>query len=291
MVVNRLPPKDQGYHVAAIIAAVQAARGGRSCFAHTDFHYEHRLASTNTWLFAHRPVAGKICIAETQVAGRGRQGKTWQDCVGGSLLLSIGWGEFASPPTALSLVSGIAVVRALAALGVGEVGLKWPNDIMLQGQKIGGILVEIRAPDSVIGIGLNVDLSVAVELRSPMTRPMRIGQPWSDLAACGYTIDRTQLAAQVIIEHETILTDYEQCGFASYVAEWNRWHACDGRTVMVKTAHRTRRGIADGVDASGRLQVRCGDEMVAAIAGEVTLLEDTPWVHGGDGHGRGHARA
>ena len=109
------------------------------------------------------PGQATVCVAEVQTAGRGRKGRSWVAPFGGSICLSLGWQFTESPPTlpALSLAIGIAVVRVLRRMGASAAGLKWPNDILWQGRKLAGILIEMRGESAgparvVIGLGLNV---------------------------------------------------------------------------------------------------------------------------------------
>src|SRR5688572_19193259 len=98
-----------------------------------------------------------LIAAEEQTAGRGRRGRRWHSARGAGITFSLG--RRIRRPTrelaVLSLVAGVAVARALHALGARSARLKWPNDLVLDGAKLGGILVETRNGRAVIGIGLN----------------------------------------------------------------------------------------------------------------------------------------
>ena len=106
-----------------------------------------------------------MLLAECQSAGRGRRGRTWVAAPGGAICLSLNWTFPAVPEDlgALGLVIGVCVLRSLQGLGVQGLQLKWPNDLLVQGKKLGGVLIELRAETAgpafvVIGIGLNVAL-------------------------------------------------------------------------------------------------------------------------------------
>jgi BirA family biotin operon repressor/biotin-[acetyl-CoA-carboxylase] ligase len=92
------------------------------------------------------PGTAHVCVAEIQNAGRGRRGRSWVAPFGCAICMSLGWQFGEAPPTfsALSLAVGVAAVRALRRLGIDGVGLKWPNDLMWQQRKLGGILIEMR---------------------------------------------------------------------------------------------------------------------------------------------------
>src|SRR5262252_3570786 len=131
--------------------------------------------------------SGSVVACEHQSAGRGRRGNRWFSAVGGSLAFSLLW-RFAQGPGALSglsLAIAVLAARALEREGIAGVQLKWPNDLVWRGRKLGGILVEVsgeaQGPSAVvIGVGLNVRLD-------PLERG-RIGQPAADLAACGAAV-------------------------------------------------------------------------------------------------------
>ena len=92
------------------------------------------------------PGKAQICVAELQSAGRGRRGRVWLAPFGSGICMSLGW-QFAEPPptfSALGLAVGVAAVGALQRCGVEGVGLKWPNDLVWQHRKLGGILIEMR---------------------------------------------------------------------------------------------------------------------------------------------------
>ncbi|HEY4210646.1 MAG TPA: biotin--[acetyl-CoA-carboxylase] ligase [Steroidobacteraceae bacterium] len=126
------------------------------------------VGSTNTMLLERQnPTFGscEVFLTEYQTAGRGRRGRTWVAPLGGSICLSLSWTFREVPPdlSALGLVIGVCSVRALGLLGVPGVRLKWPNDILVEDRKLGGILIELRAESAgpacvVIGVGLNVAL-------------------------------------------------------------------------------------------------------------------------------------
>ena len=113
------------------------------------------------------------CLCEHQLAGRGRRGRVWEDGTGRDLCLSLLWrfGAGEARAQGLSLGVGVAVARALESTGASGIGLKWPNDIVWQDWKLGGILIEgsVSGRDwvVVIGVGVNVHPAVEPDLRVP----------------------------------------------------------------------------------------------------------------------------
>jgi len=196
-----------------------------------------------------------ICLAEMQTAGRGRRGREWVSPLGGNVYFSLlkrfgaGMGALAG----LSLVAGIALVQTLADCGVTRVGLKWPNDVLADGRKLAGILVELGGEflgpcHAVIGIGINVRLPHAA----------RIGQPSIDLASlCGASLpSRNLLIARLLTRLVAALDRFERDGFAPFRREFARHDLLAERTVRVQTPNGVREGTAAGVDDRGALCVR-----------------------------------
>src|SRR5690606_2169756 len=142
----RLPHAVDLFDRVAIETAASAR--ARQALVRTDVLLD--VDSTNRFVMEiEEPLeAGRaqLCVAELQNAGRGRRGRSWTAPFGGSLCMTLGWQFAEAPPTftALSLAVGVAVVKALRSLGASEVALKWPNDLIWHGRKLGGILIEMR---------------------------------------------------------------------------------------------------------------------------------------------------
>src|SRR5262249_8250068 len=141
----------------------------------------------------------EVFLAEYQTAGRGRRGRVWMAPPGGAICLSLSW-TFREVPAdlgALSLVIGVCSLRALGGLGVESARLKWPNDLLVEDRKLGGILIELRAESAgpacvVIGVGLNVSLG------APLLESIeKTGIPATDLASAGLSrpMSRNEIAA------------------------------------------------------------------------------------------------
>jgi BirA family transcriptional regulator, biotin operon repressor / biotin---[acetyl-CoA-carboxylase] ligase len=211
---------------------------------------------------------GYCCVAEQQTAGRGRRGRQWLSPFARNLYLSLVW-EFQNGAAALeglSLSVGVAVLRAVKSLGVEGVSLKWPNDILLDGKKLAGILLEMQGDPSglcqvIIGVGLNLDLQ-RVDTAS-------ITQPWADLS--GFGLSRNQLLASILVELHQVMAEFAVAGFAGHREEWCASDAYAGRLVAVQLGDNWVSGIAKGVDSGGGLVVDVEGECRTFHGGEVTL--------------------
>jgi BirA family biotin operon repressor/biotin-[acetyl-CoA-carboxylase] ligase len=211
--------------------------------------------STNTRLAARAAAGaptGTVLACELQRAGRGRRGASWYAGLGTSLTFSALWrfDRGAAGLGGLSLAVGVACIRAFRALGVDEVALKWPNDLVRGGGKLGGILVELvgnarGATAAVIGIGVNV--------RVPEGARRAIGQPVADLASASAP-SRNVLLGELLAALAEALPVFAQEGFGAFRAEWLRHHAYHGRPVRVLVPpHRAVEGVATDVAEDGAL--------------------------------------
>ncbi len=219
-------------------------------------------------------IQGIAWLAEYQKRGRGRRGGTWLAPPGSGLCLSLGW-RFDTPPasmSALSLVVGIAVVRALTRMGASDVALKWPNDVYFDGRKLAGILIEMRSEFGgpctvVIGIGINIALSADARAR--------IDALATDVAAaCGSAPSRNTAAAVIFDELVIVLQDFEHAGFDAYTDEWQRHDLLAGRRIRVEVPERIVSGIARGVGADGTLLVEHSGRTEAFLAGHIVMESD-----------------
>lgn len=235
------------------------------------------IDSTNEVLLAAPALpAGRMdaCLAEFQTRGRGRRGRSWLAPFASGLCLSLSWTFRETPPqlSALSLAVGVGVLRALRALGVSGVGLKWPNDLLHALRKLGGILIELRAEAAgpafvVIGLGLNVALPDAA--RAQVAASGLAVASLDDF--CVAVPSRSRLAAAVIGELERVLTEFEVRGFAPFADEWRTADALASRPAFVMQGETRVDGLARGIDEDGALLLEVAGSNRRFVSGEVSL--------------------
>ena len=224
----------------------------------------------------------RLLAAELQRAGRGRQGRGWQSSPGASLTVSYaltiarGIGALSG----LSLVCGLAVRDVLAARGVAA-QLKWPNDVLIDGRKVAGVLIEAHPLDgeaslAVIGVGINVAPSAT---REPgLDLAARAGMNATDLTGAGAPhVDRNLLATDLASALAVRLARFTADGFGAFQSEWNEAHAFRDLPVdLIEAGRALSSGIARGVDAMGRLLLDTPGGTHAILAGDVSLRARTP---------------
>lgn len=236
------------------------------------------VASTNRYIAEnamHRPGRGQVCLSEVQTAGRGRRGRSWVAPFGSGICLSIGWQFAAAPPTfaALSLAVGVAVVKALQRFGV-RAGVKWPNDLIWQQRKLGGVLIEMRGESAgqaqvVIGIGLNIKMPAAIRIALAEQQSVLIADVHEMLR--DRTPTRNQLAAALVDEVIGMLQTFASRGFEPFIEDWRRLDALCGAAVKVISGTATIFGTARGVDQEGTLLLDVGGKIQRFVSGEVSL--------------------
>jgi len=228
-----------------------------------------RCGSTNSVLLAEkgleRPV---LLLADEQTAGRGRRGRRWHAAPGEGLTfsLAVALHRPLRELAALPLVAGVAVARALHALGVGRAALKWPNDIVVAGAKLGGVLVETKSlggsTKAVIGVGIN--LRGAAALRSRLRREVAALEQF-------VAVPEPALVAGAIGDALLeALGAFEAHGLEEIRSEWQRLDAHAGQKLRVRLADgRVVTGIASGLEADGALRLATRAGVRAVRSGRV----------------------
>ncbi|MEO7775694.1 MAG: biotin--[acetyl-CoA-carboxylase] ligase [Steroidobacteraceae bacterium] len=236
-----------------------------------------RIASTNAELLERgglAPGSFDYSVTECQTAGRGRRGRRWLAPPGGAVCLSIAWAFESLPAEAgtLSLAIGVCVLRALGAMGHADAWLKWPNDLLAQGGKLAGILIELRSEAGgpahvVIGIGINLQLGDVLREQVAAT-----GTRATSLQSLGFDLTRrNELVAHLIAECVAGLQVFEREGFAPFAAQWSQSDALLGEMVTVTGVDGPTQGVARGIDAAGALLVETQGSLRKFRSGDVSV--------------------
>lgn len=216
--------------------------------------------------------SGYVVVAEQQLAGRGRRGRKWVSPYGCNIYCSVVW-QFqggAASLEGLSLAVGVAVARALGAVGVEGAQLKWPNDVLWGGGKLAGILLEMIGDAAghcqvVIGIGINVSMA-----KGPATK--EIDQSWTDVStAAGCVVSRNLVLAHLLSELLPMLVEFEKSGFAAFRQAWSALDSMSGREVCLQLGAQTIVGKAAGVGDNGALAIDTENGRQWFQGGEVSL--------------------
>ena len=218
----------------------------------------------------------QLCVAELQNAGRGRRGRSWTAPFGSGICMSVGW-QFAEPPptfSALSLAVGVAVVGALRKLGAADVGLKWPNDLIWNGRKLGGILIEMRGETEgpaqvVIGIGINVRMPAAIRVHLAEQQAALIADVHEVMR--DRTPHRSVIVGSLMSELVAMLRTFALQGFEPFRETWQSLDTFANAPVKVINGSQSTLGIARGVDVDGTLLVEVEGQMRKFASGEVSL--------------------
>lgn len=209
-----------------------------------------------------------VSVADSQQQGRGRRGRVWQSPAGQNLYMSVGisMNRGFTELDGLSLVAGLALLEALADKGLANPALKWPNDLLVDGKKLAGILIELQgelegAVRVIVGIGVNVHM---LEAES-------VDQPWTslDLSAPEADWRRDDLAASVLNRLLGHLSVFEASGFGPFAEPWNRYDAFRGRKLVATSGNLS--GVGEGVDESGNYMISTDSSVERIYAGEISL--------------------
>ncbi len=243
-----------------------AGLGSRPC------RYYRRIGSTNdeaaAWALAGAP-SGAVVLAEEQTAGRGRRGRAWVAAPETSLLVSVILRPAVSPEALprLTLLGAVAVAEALAAEGLSP-GIKWPNDVLLEGRKVAGILAEVAWSGDersavILGIGVNIRRGALSEAAAA-----RFGATTVE-AILGRAPDRGGLLLRLL---ERIDCWQARLSDEALLAAWRQYSVTLGKRVTVASGEGVVAGVAEGVDSQGALLLRTDDGSVRRLlAGDVTL--------------------
>ena len=254
---------DQNYCLVPSLPLLNPQQISTALFPY-NIYYQPIISSTNEWILQNIPSLkkGDLCVAEYQTAGRGRRGRQWLSPFAGQIMFSFYWTfDPKKSIEGLSLVIGLAIAEVL------NVQVKWPNDILFNGRKLGGILVEIANHKNgmlnlVIGVGINVSLPKQTE----------ISQPYAEVCEIDPDVERQTLLPKLIQHLYARLNTFEQNGInEEFQQAWQSYNAFSNNEVNVLTEQGTILGIEQGIDERGYLKVLCGNKIQMFNGGEVSL--------------------
>lgn len=273
--------KGRGYrltHVLELLNRSQILNAMDSAIAHQI----HQLTivpvvtSTNDYLWSQLSYGQKpfsICLSEAQTQGKGRQGKKWQSPFGKNLYLSIyGCCSVDRQLSGMSLMVAMTVLKTISKFStVPEgMGIKWPNDILFQGKKVAGILIETQRVAGqetdqmhyVIGIGINIGLKETSSQE----------QDWADFQSILHSPpSRNEFSAQLISQIILDLNLFTQDGFDSFHQCWAQYDLLKNQKIMIQTPHTSEIGQYCGINKRGELLVDVNGQLKAMTYGDVSV--------------------
>ncbi|MBM7062702.1 bifunctional biotin--[acetyl-CoA-carboxylase] ligase/biotin operon repressor BirA [Pseudomonas sp. UL073] len=266
--------RGRGYRLENPISLLNAGQLVSSCADEGwELRLHERVDSTNAE--ALRSLSGGtqspvVVLAESQTAGRGRRGRDWVSPFAENLYYSLVFRleNGAAQLEGLSLVVGLAVLQSLRELGVSSAGLKWPNDILVNGKKIAGILLELTGDPAdvchvVVGIGINANMRATDEA---------IDQPWTSVALeLGALCDRTALVTVLNRRLGECLRLHREKGFSALRAEWEANHLWQGCSAVLTSGAQCIEGRVLGIDNQGALRLETNDGERHYSGGELSL--------------------
>lgn len=246
---------------SAIKAGLRSRRFGQSLHVHAQVGSTNDEAAT---LAAQGAAEGTAVLAVEQIGARGRRQRAWLSPAGGL------WLSVVLRPALLTdhwplvgFAAGVGAARAVEEVAPVKVGLKWPNDLMIGERKLGGVLMEVRGPAVIVGIGINANIALdhfAPEIRSIAT---------SLLAVLARPVDLAALARALLEQFERAY-DLLPLNAEEVLGGWRERDLTQGRQVRLSGAEDLE-GVAEGVDRTGALLVRTGAGIRRIVAGDVSL--------------------
>ncbi|MFW2440064.1 MAG: biotin--[acetyl-CoA-carboxylase] ligase [Arenicellales bacterium] len=236
----------------------------------------HEISSTSDYLLElshNSDINRRICLAESQHKGRGRRQREWVASPYRNITLSMGWrfNDGMAGLSGLGIAAGITIVRTLHEAGFDrDIGLKWPNDIVWNDSKLGGLLIDVRGEHdgpclAVLGLGLNLSLS-ATDLQA-------IDQPCASLEQItNKPVDRNVLIADLVCALAQLFEGYMASNFEDYQRLWPGYDRLHGRKVNVTRGEISFSGVAMGIDRLGALMLDEGKQPYSSfLSGDVSL--------------------
>lgn len=235
-------------------------------------YYDLTVDSTNRLALSNRDEGGAVYLTEFQAQGRGRSGRQWLSPFAANLTLSFvrTLNQSVSALSGLSLAVGSCLVRCLRSKGLDDLMLKWPNDLLISGQKTAGILIEIDPLSLskvrvIIGIGVNVEACPGSEEIGQVATKLRVATELS----------RSELAVIIVKALDQALTEFEDHGLDPVVEQWAGVDAYIGQSVVILQNGESIVGENRGIDDRGNLLLRTSEGLRAFSVGDVSLRQNS----------------
>ena len=270
---------SQGYRITLIPDALRQndmVQGLKTTIIGKDIRLFPEVVSTNTLAMeaaSQGAPEGTVIIAEMQTGGKGRLGRTWISPRGNLYLSVILRPQIPTHKAPLiTLVGAVAVASAIRKLCSVQAEIKWPNDILISGKKVAGLLTEMSAePDRIRHIALGIGVDVNMDLQE---LPLDVRLNATSLAIqAGAVIDRNLLVRQIFRD----LEHWYRIFLASereVLKEWEQLNVTISRRVQVSGMGEVFEGLAQGIDSEGRLKVALDDGTIRTVAaGDVTIVK------------------
>ena len=232
------------------------------------------IDSTNTQLMSYIQGGGschkQILLAEQQTSGRGRRGKHWVSPYASNLYFSMGWNfeQGATSLDGLSLVVGLALQKSIQTFSSISAKVKWPNDLLVDGGKLAGILLEITGDPTglchvVIGVGVNLNMGDSKG---------EIDQPWRSLSKLtGSIINKTEFVDCFVRQLLEYLQLFSKSGFSAFTEHWAHADALVGHNLMLTQGQNVVFGECCGVNEKGELLLKTSLGVESYNGGEVSV--------------------
>ena len=271
--------RGRGYRLAAPLELLDSARihaelSGTALQGLEQISLLSTTASTNSCAAADPPPESgraRVWLAEHQTQGRGRRGRRWVSAFGENLYVSLAW-RFDMPMSelgGLSLVVGVVVAEVLSHLGVEGHSLKWPNDVLVDGRKLSGVLVEVSGEadgpsTAVLGVGVN--------FRLREEQGAQIDQPWTDLTQAGTAaVSRNRMAGILIDRLIRACRIFSTERLVPFIDRWTQFDGMCGQPVRLVRGPHSIDGIYRGITPSGGVLLEEASGRNEYHAGEVSL--------------------
>lgn len=266
---------NQGYQLMRPFIPLSRSKIAERSKQDSDIHVFAEIDSTNTYLkelTTDNPIT--VCCAESQIKGRGRFGRQWVSPFGENIYLSFRQ----QIDCCLSQLSGLSLVISLAVhhclkrfIDTEDIKIKWPNDLIWNQKKLGGVLIEMIAEGNgstqiIIGIGLNVNTATH---EHPLD-----DKPWCSLhEISGLYFDRNQIIGHLLNDLADYLNEFLLNGFDVFMARWHHVDYLFGKSIEVQQNIKLLHGIAKGIDSTGQLLLLHGNGVMQALSSGDTSLK------------------